>query len=28
VIELPATASRSLADYKLDDLTDELGGGA
>ena len=32
VIELPTTASRSLADYKLDDLTkeltDELSGGA
>ena len=28
VIELPATASRSLADYKINDLTDELGGGA
>ena len=28
VIELPRSASRSLADYKLDDLTDELGGGA
>ena len=28
VIELPATASRSLADYKLAELTDELGGGA
>ena len=28
VIELPTTASRSLADYKLDDLTDQSGGGA
>ena len=28
VIELPTTASRSLADYKLHELTDELGGGA
>lgn len=28
VIELPATASRSLAAYRLDNLTDELGGGA
>ena len=27
VIELPTTASRSLADYKLDDRTDELSGG-
>lgn len=28
VIELPTTASRSLADYRLEDLTDELDGGA
>ena len=28
VIELPSTASRSLADYKLDNLTDDLSGGA
>jgi len=28
VIELPSTASRSLTAYRLDTLTDELGGGA
>jgi hypothetical protein len=28
LLALPSTASRSLADYKLDNLTDELGGGA
>jgi len=28
VLELPTTASRSLAAYRLDNLTDDLGGGA
>jgi hypothetical protein len=28
VIELPRSASRSLADYKLDEFTDQSSGGA